>query len=333
MHMYIHTYIYIHICIYTIYTLHMHICIYIYIYIYTYTYIYLYIYQYTYIYIYTYVYIYIHMYIYIYIHVYIYLSTYIYDIRMNIQVPYRASCRSAPWQVYIRIHNITIYIYTHTIYTSVDLPIPPGPHSTHLLVVTSLLSNQSRMPLSSVDRRWKPFGAQTLYTSISCLSPPPPRSQDLCCVAVCLTARFDATCPSCPGWTSTKFSRFKLSTLPSWSRTTRSLPPSTSRSIVPSWPLYWGDLLNPSTRTRITPCSLASLLTAPFQRCPPTLSWRQAQAYQEVTVSLIPSAVGGRSRGDSSSQAHLRALLLAPLLETRQISLPQFFVVASLRVR
>ena len=57
------------------------------------------------------------MYIYINIHVYIYLSTYIYDIRMNIQVPYRASCRSAPWQVYIRIHNITvIYTYAYYIY-------------------------------------------------------------------------------------------------------------------------------------------------------------------------------------------------------------------------
>ena len=54
--------------------------------------------------------------------------------------------------------------------TSVDLPMPPGPHITHLLVVGPPSSNQSRMPLSSRDLRWNPTGALTLYTSIS---PPP----------------------------------------------------------------------------------------------------------------------------------------------------------------
>ena len=52
------------------------------------------------------------MYIYIYIHVYVYLSTYIYDIRMNIQVPYRASCRGEYTCVYI----IYRYIYTYAYY-------------------------------------------------------------------------------------------------------------------------------------------------------------------------------------------------------------------------
>ena len=85
----------------------------------------------------------------------------------------------------------------HIVYTSVDLPMPQGPHSTHLLVVASPLSNQSRMPLSSVDRRWKPFGAHTLYRSIRCTSPPPHRLLDLCGVAVLLPAQFDAA-PSRP---------------------------------------------------------------------------------------------------------------------------------------
>eukprot|EP00277_Geminigera_cryophila_P012979 CAMPEP_0179446954 /NCGR_PEP_ID=MMETSP0799-20121207/30575_1 /TAXON_ID=46947 /ORGANISM="Geminigera cryophila, Strain CCMP2564" /LENGTH=83 /DNA_ID=CAMNT_0021236863 /DNA_START=705 /DNA_END=956 /DNA_ORIENTATION=- len=53
------------------------------------------------------------------------------------------------------------------------------------------------------------------------------------------------------------------------------LAASSSRWIVPSWLL--GDLLSPSTRTRITPCSWALLLSATFQLRPPTLSWRRAQ--------------------------------------------------------
>ena len=59
-----------------------------------------------------------------------------------------------------------IYIYMH-IHTSVDLPMPPGPHSTHLFVVASLLSNQSRMHFSSLDWRWNPYGALTLNTRIA----------------------------------------------------------------------------------------------------------------------------------------------------------------------
>jgi len=56
---------------------------------------------------------------------------------------------------------------------------------------------------------------------------------------------------------------------------------------------------------------LALLLTAPFQPFPLTLSWRRAQAQQEVTVSPFPGAFGGRSRGGSSWQAHLLALACA----------------------
>ena len=66
----------------------------------------------------------------------------------------------------LHAHKIHAYTYMHT-HTSVDLPMPPGPQSTHLFVVASLLSNQSRMPFSSLDRRWKPFGALTLNTRIA----------------------------------------------------------------------------------------------------------------------------------------------------------------------
>ena len=47
------------------------------------------------------------------------------------------------------------------IHTSVDLPIPQGPHSINLLVVASPLSNQSHMLFSSLDRRCNPLGTLT----------------------------------------------------------------------------------------------------------------------------------------------------------------------------
>ena len=49
-------------------------------------------------------------------------------------------------------YKIHAHTYMHT-HTSVDLPMPPGPQSTHLFVVASPLSNQSRIPFSSLDRR------------------------------------------------------------------------------------------------------------------------------------------------------------------------------------
>ena len=61
-------------------------------------------------------------------------------------------------------------------HTSVDLPMPPGPQSTHLFVMGSPLSNQSRMPFSSLDRRWNPFGALTLNTCIATTWSPSPRA-------------------------------------------------------------------------------------------------------------------------------------------------------------
>jgi len=75
----------------------------------------------------------------------------------------------------LHAHKIHAYTYMHT-HTSVDLPMPPGPQSTHLFVVASLLSNQSRMPFSSLDRRWKPFGALTLNTRIATTLSPSPRA-------------------------------------------------------------------------------------------------------------------------------------------------------------
>ena len=118
--------------------------------------------------------LYIYAYLCIYMYVYVYIPAYIYVIRTNIQVQYKASCRIAPgasifWYQHIQVYTIFLYMYTHThnVYTSVDLPMPPGPHSTHLLVVASPLSNQSRMPFSSLDRRWNPFGSLTLNTRIA----------------------------------------------------------------------------------------------------------------------------------------------------------------------
>ena len=78
--------------------------------------------------------------------------------------------------VYVCMHNILVSVYTHNMYTSVDLPMPPGPQSTHLLVVSSPLSNQSRIPFSSLDRRWNPFGALTLNTRIAPTLPLSPRA-------------------------------------------------------------------------------------------------------------------------------------------------------------
>ena len=102
----------------------------------------------------------------------VYLYTYVHNIRTNVRVHYGiGSFRNSPCA--ICIHNIHAYTYTYMqIHTSVDLPMPPGPHSTHLLVVALPLSNQSRMPFSSLDRRWNPFGALILNTRIaSTLSP------------------------------------------------------------------------------------------------------------------------------------------------------------------
>ena len=54
---------------------------------------------------------YIYIFMYLCIYVCIHRSTYIHDIRMIIQVPHRASRRSAPWRVYICVHNIPVYMY------------------------------------------------------------------------------------------------------------------------------------------------------------------------------------------------------------------------------
>ena len=62
------------------------------------------------------------------------------------------------------------------IHTSVDLPIPPGPHSTNLLAVASPLSNQSRMLFSSLDRRWNPLGTLILNTHIVSILSMSPRA-------------------------------------------------------------------------------------------------------------------------------------------------------------
>jgi len=72
-------------------------------------------------------------------------------------------------------YKIHAYTYMH-MHTSVDLPMPPGPQSTHLFVMGSPLSNQSRMPFSSLDRRWNPFGALTLNTCIATTWSPSPRA-------------------------------------------------------------------------------------------------------------------------------------------------------------
>jgi len=39
---------------------------------------------------------------------------------MNIQVPYQASCRIAPWRVYICIHNMPVFIYIRILYIPVS---------------------------------------------------------------------------------------------------------------------------------------------------------------------------------------------------------------------
>jgi len=133
-----------------------------------------------YVYIYTYIYVYTHEYTYdiftyLCIYKYLYIYLHILGIRSNRCVTGHHAVALLVL-VYTCTHNIVSYVFTHHVYTSVDLPMPPGPHSTHLFVVVSPLSNQSRMPFSSLDRRWNPFGALTLNTRIAPTRPLTPRA-------------------------------------------------------------------------------------------------------------------------------------------------------------